>query len=352
VCSKAKLSYQEVDGIIDGNTEHDMSAEIATLQACFRALRSWREQNELVIEHRTDYRWILDETKQIGSIEPVAKRTSQILVEECMVAANKAIANELRASDKPGPFVTHAGIRRDKSDEAKEFLNRFLPEMAETDFSTIEGFRALINALNAATDERPLRAMVNRLMARASFSVKAAPHMGMAVPLYTNGTSPLRKALDYCVHLQLKAMLGDTTVTPAQATVFDAINQASAKNRQAVNTAQNWLTCNFLNKLAAGGENQFDASVVHINTSGFTVRLDKNGLEGVVDLRSHNDKFSFDKWEMSLKSKNARFALGQQIRVEYQPVEKPRGTQAAFSVLASSSVTATDSSAPDDTPKT
>jgi ribonuclease R len=87
--------------------------------------------------------------KQIGSIEPVAKRTSQILVEECMVAANKAIANELRASDKPGPFVTHAGIRRDKSDEAKEFLNRFLPEMAETDFSTIEGFRALINALNA-----------------------------------------------------------------------------------------------------------------------------------------------------------------------------------------------------------
>jgi len=56
--------------------------------------------------------------------------------------------------------------------------------------------------------------------------------------------------------------------------------------------------------------------------------------------------------EMSLKSKNARFALGQQIRVEYQPVEKPRGTQAAFSVLASSSVTAPDSSAPDDTPKT
>lgn len=352
VCSKAKLSYQEVDGIIEGNTDHDMSAEIATLHACFQALRSWREQNELVIEHRTDYRWILDETKQIGSIEPVAKRTSQILVEECMVAANKAIASELRASDKPGPFVTHAGIRRDKSDEAKEFLNRFLPEMAETDFSTIEGFRALINALNAATDERPLRAMVNRLMARASFSVKAAPHMGMAVPLYTNGTSPLRKALDYCVHLQLKAMLGDTSVTPAQATVFDAINQASAKNRQAVNTAQNWLTCNFLNKLAAGGENQFDASVVHINTSGFTVRLDKNGLEGVIDLRSHNDKFSFDKWEMSLKSKNARFALGQQIRVEYQPAEKPRGTQAAFSILASSSVTASDSGATDDTQKT
>ena len=179
--------------------------------------------------------------------------------------------------------------------------------------------------------------MINRLMSRASFSVKPAPHMGMAVELYTNGTSPLRKALDYCVHLQLKAMLGDSSITPAPATVFDAINQASAKNRQAVNSAQNWLTCNYLNKCAANGENAFEGSIVHINTSGFTVRLDENGLEGVVDLRSHKDKFSFDKWEMSLSSKNTRFALGQSVSVEYLPADKPRGTQAAFTVVATES---------------
>ena len=337
VCSKAKLSYQEVDSVITDQTDHDFSAEISNLNACFGALRSWREQNELVIEHRTDFRWILDDAKQISSIEAVDKRISQILVEECMVAANKAIANQLKAADKPGPFVTHAGIRRDKSDEAKEFLTRYLPEMADTDFATTEGFRTLINSLNAASGERPLRAMINRLMSRASFSVKPAPHMGMAVELYTNGTSPLRKALDYCVHLQLKALLGDSSITPAPATVFDAINQASAKNRQAVNGAQNWLTCNYLNKCAASGEKVFEGSIVHINTSGFTVRLDENGLEGVVDLRSHKDKFSFDKWEMSLSSKSARFALGQTVSVEYLPADKPRGAQAAFSVIATES---------------
>ena len=337
VCSKAKLSYQEVDSVITDQTDHDFSAEISNLNACFGALRSWREQNELVIEHRTDFRWILDDAKQISSIEPVDKRISQILVEECMVAANKAIANQLKAADKPGPFVTHAGIRRDKSDEAKEFLTRYLPEIADTDFATSEGFRTLINGLNAASGERPLRAMINRLMSRASFSVKPAPHMGMAVELYTNGTSPLRKALDYCVHLQLKALLGDSSITPAPATVFDAINQASAKNRQAVNSAQNWLTCNYLNKCAASGEKIFQGSIVHINTSGFTVRLDENGLEGVIDLRSHKDKFSFDKWEMSLSSKSARFALGQSVSVEYLPADKPRGAQAAFSVIAEQS---------------
>ena len=337
VRSKAKLSYHEVDAVINGDSDHRFLGEISHLNTCFQALRSWREQNELVIEHKTDFRWILDDEKQISSIEPIDKRISQILVEECMVAANKAIAGQLKAADKPGPFVTHAGIRRDKSDEAKEFLARYLPDMKETNFTTTDGFRALINGLNAASDERPLRAMINRLMSRASFSVKPAPHMGMAVELYTNGTSPLRKALDYCVHLQLKALLGDSSVTPAPATVFDAINQASAKNRQAVNSAQNWLTCNYLNKCAASGENAFEGSIVHINTSGFTVRLDKNGLEGVVDLRSHNDKFSFDKWEMSLSSKSARYALGQHVTVEYLPAEKPRGAQAAFTIVAAPS---------------
>ncbi len=342
VCSRAKLSYQEVDQVISGNATHDFSVEISNLNACFQSLRSWREQNELVIEHRTDYRWILDDARQISRIEPVRKFTSQILVEECMVATNKAIAERLRAAGKPGPFVTHAGIRRDKREEAKEFLSRFLPEITETDFTTLEGFRTLINNLNAASGERPLRAMINRLMSRASFSVKPAPHMGMAVELYTNGTSPLRKALDYCVHLQLKAALGDESVTAAPATVFDAINQASAKNRQAVIGAQNWLTCNYLNKRANDDEKVFEGSIVHINTSGFTVRLDQNGLEGIVDLRSHEDKFSFDKWEMSLSSKSARFALGQKVTVEYVPVDKPRGAQASFSIFGIESPVAPD----------
>ena len=185
----------------------------------------------------------------------------------------KRQAQALKDAELPGPFVTHAGIRRDRAEEAKEFLTRFLPDQHALDFSTLDGFRTLINELNAATGERPLRSMINRLMSRASFSVKPAPHMGMALPVYTNGTSPLRKALDFCVHLQLKAMLGDTSVKTAPATVFDLINQASAKNRQAVTAANNWLSCNFLNAQSADGQSDYEAEIVHINTSGFTVKL-------------------------------------------------------------------------------
>jgi VacB/RNase II family 3'-5' exoribonuclease len=333
VQSKAKLSYQEVEQVLKDGAEHEFAEHLTHLNHCFGALRKWRETRELVIEHRPEHRWFLGENKQIEQIEQIEKKTSQLLVEECMVAANRCIAEALKASSLPGPFVTHAGIRRDRAEEANEFLARYLPEQCNIDLSSLDGFRTLITALNSASDERPLRSMINRLMSRASFSVKPAPHMGMAVPVYTNGTSPLRKALDFCVHLQLKAMLGDTSVKTAPATVFDLINQASAKNRQAVTAANNWLSCNFLNAQAANNRDEFDAEIVHINTSGFTVKIKDLGLEGFVDLRKDEEKFSFDKWEMALASKTRRYQLKQCVQVKYQSVDKPRGESARFTVI-------------------
>ena len=56
-------------------------------------------------------------------------------------------------------------------------------------------------------------------------------------------------------------MLGDTSVKTAPATVFDLINQASAKNRQAVTAANNWLSCNFLNAQSADGQSDYEAEL-------------------------------------------------------------------------------------------
>ena len=75
-----------------------------------------------------------------------------------MVAANKAIANQLKA-DKPGPFVTHAGIRRDKAMKPKSFLHDTYPRWRHG-FRDHGGFSRHKQS-HAASGERPLRAMIN-----------------------------------------------------------------------------------------------------------------------------------------------------------------------------------------------
>ena len=209
VRSRAKLSYYAVDRYLNGQFNELMShaTPLETLYQVYRALRARRESSNLVMEDRQEFRWILNENKQIESIEPSDKLLSQKLVEECMVAANRCAARFLVAHQASGPFVSHPGFRADRLDEVRKFLTMHAPELAELDPRTVAGYRDIMRGLAAPGRTLPLRTMVNRLLTRADLTTEPAPHMGMALDSYTNCTSPLRKYVDFLVHMQIKAVL-------------------------------------------------------------------------------------------------------------------------------------------------
>ena len=112
VRSRAKLAYAAVDRYVTGNSD-DLIAHANPLEALvqvYRTLRERREQRELVMEERREYRWMLGDDKQIAEIDSYEKLASQHLVEECMIAANKCAAEFLRDQGAPGPFVVHQGL--------------------------------------------------------------------------------------------------------------------------------------------------------------------------------------------------------------------------------------------------
>ena len=73
----------------------------------------------------------------------------------------------------------------------------------------------------------------------------------------------------------------------------------------------------------------------HFTSSGFTVKLDDNGLEGLVDLRPEEEKFSFDKWTMSLTSTTRRFQLLQSVEVTFVGAPAEGDFLALFSLVES-----------------
>lgn len=319
VRSRAKLAYAAVDRYVTGNSD-DLIAHANPLEALvqvYRTLREHREQHELVMEERREYRWMLGDDKQIADIDSYEKLASQHLVEECMIAANKCAAQFLRDRGAPGPFVVHRGFRADRVEEAKTFLEKHRSELKDTALDTIEGYRAVLADLGRDEHGAPLREMVNRLLSRALLSDQPGPHMGLATEAYTNFTSPLRKALDFYVHLQISAKLTGNSDINYPIDQLPEITRAIGRSREAVSAADRRLTSRYLNKLKAEGRSRFNGKVNHITSSGFTVKLDDNGLEGLVDLRPEEEKFSFDKWTMSLTSTTRRFELLQPVEVEF-----------------------------------
>ena len=316
--SHGKLSYYAVERYLEGHNEDPVihASAVEALYQLFRVLRQHRSEHELVMEDRQEFRWILDDSKQIESIEPSEKLLSQKLVEECMVVANRCAAEFMMQHQCPGPFITHEGFRDDRQAEAEEFFQRFAPELVGTDLTTLKGFRAVIATLAGSVHELPLRAMINRLLTRASLTIEPGAHMGMAIRAYTNFTSPLRKYADLLVHRQIKAVLrGQPSPTQGQPEL-DAISDRLIRVRDVSQYAERWLAANYLHKLTGFKREALLTGVVaHISSSGFNVRLDDNGLEGFIDLRKDPEKFTFDKWTASLTSTTRRFTLAQPVTI-------------------------------------
>ncbi len=325
VRSHAKLTYSTVERYIVGGSD-ELIAHTNPLEALvqvYRKLREHREAHELVMETRKEYRWILDENKQIDSIERFEKMASQYLIEECMIAANKCAGKFLSEARAPGPFVNHQGFRTDRLGEAKTFLQKHREDLSDVAIDTITGYRTVLADLGQHDHALPLRDMVNRLLSRAHLSQTAGPHMGLATEVYTNFTSPLRKALDFYVHLQISACLANDPSAHYPVAQLAEITRSLGRSRAAINAADRRLAANYLQKLKAAGHDRFNGTVSHITSSGFTVKLDDSGLEGLIDLRPEAEKFSFDKWTMSLTSTTRRFQLAQAVDVRFvdAPVE-------------------------------
>ena len=333
--SHAKLAYAAVDRYVTGNSD-DLIAHANPLEALvqvYRTLRERREQQELVMEERREYRWMLGEDKQIAEIDSFEKLASQHLVEECMIAANKCAAVFLRDAGAPGPFVVHGGFREDRVKETKTFLEKHRPDLAETALDTVAGYRAVLADLAGTGHSLPLREMVNRLLSRAILTDQPGPHMGLATEAYTNFTSPLRKALDFFVHLQITACLEGQSGAAYPVEGLADITRAIGRSREAVTAADRRLTANYLQKLKQAGQTRFIGTVSHITSSGFTVKLTDTGLEGLVDLRPDDEKFSFDKWTMSLTSTTRRFELLQSVEVDFAGAPAEQDYLAQFTLV-------------------
>jgi VacB/RNase II family 3'-5' exoribonuclease len=322
--SRAKLSYYGVDRYLTGQDDELMShsTPLEALYKVYQALRGYREKNQLVMEDRREYRWILADTKQIDHIEPYEKLLSQRLVEECMVATNRCAARFLAQHNASGPFVGHAGFRDDRREEVKKFLEMHSPDVAELDTTELAGYRDILRALSSGDNELPLRSMVNRFMTRAEITDKPAQHMGMSLPAYTNCTSPLRKYVDFLVHVQIKSLLHGGEGKVISSETLKSVAAKLLNNRAATLDAERWLAANHVERQAKINPRPFKGTIAHINSSGFNVRLLDNGLEGFVDLRKDPEKFSYDKWTASLTSTTRRFQLEQEVELTLKGIDR------------------------------
>jgi ribonuclease R len=227
--SDRRYTYGEVQEIIENDSErretelpafrkNSRPVLISYLLHITNNLRKTRFESGGLNLEVPEYDPLFDENGRVAGFEQSKILESNHLVEECMLAANKAVTEIFvhNKSDGPKAFLyrLHDRPNPEKLSNLADFVQSL--EMEWTlgfDFETITSRQ--INVWLESLGDHPMveaiRIHTLRSMAKANYGIENIGHYGLGFTNYTHFTSPIRRYPDITVHRILLADLKGKT---------------------------------------------------------------------------------------------------------------------------------------------
>jgi exosome complex exonuclease DIS3/RRP44 len=289
--SSAALSYQEAQARMDDPGARDpLTCDLRALSALAKKLRRKRAAAGALVLASPEVKFQLDsETLDPLDVGMYEVREANQMVEEFMLLANCTVADKVLAH-----FPACALLRRHPVPTPRMLAP--LLKAAEAagvtlDVSSSASLGASLDAARRVADpyfNKLLRILATRCMTQAVYfaSGDLAPaeylHYGLAAPLYTHFTSPIRRYADVVVHRLLAAALGlcplpaATADVKALSGVSDNLNTRHRNAQQAGRSSVELHTLLFFR----GRTVVADARVTRCRANGLIVFVPKYGIEG------------------------------------------------------------------------
>ena len=314
--SAARLTYE---GVQQAQDSGDPSQ--AHLYAAFRALLAARTARGTLDLDLAERRVVIDGNGVVRSVAPRPRLDSHRLIEEFMVLANVAAAEELERLHQPAMYRVHAPPAPDKLATLRDFLHGLDVSLPPGDRVHPRDLDRVLRRF-AGTPEAPL---VNEVMLRCQSQAEYSPdnigHFGLALPRYAHFTSPIRRYADLLVHRALirGLRLGNDGLGTDEAARFpDTAAHITSTERRAQlaerDAIDRYLAAYMADKVGAN----FDARISGVTRFGLFVTVAESGASGLVPVRSLPDDFwQYDEREQILTGRRTRlaFRLAQEVEV-------------------------------------
>jgi ribonuclease R len=208
--SAARLTYEQAQDAQESNKGGlSFPAErLAAIFGAFAALAEARAKRGTLELDIDEDRVLLDAEGQPVAIARAARLDSHRLIEEFMILANVAAAEELEARRQSCMYRIHDAPNPEKLEELRVVLD----EIGISGLVLAKGQALkpeLFNRILRRAAATPAAALVNELVlrcqAQAAYSVKNIGHFGLALRRYAHFTSPIRRYADLLVHRALIA---------------------------------------------------------------------------------------------------------------------------------------------------
>lgn len=264
---------------------------------------------------------------RVTGINLAERNQAHMLIEDCMLAANEAVAESLAKAKRPVLYRIHEQpdpAKLDTFTDAAKALGLRLPHAA---VSPAWFAQVIAQALDSPT-EYIVNNLLLRTMQQARYSPENSRHFGLAAPFYLHFTSPIRRYPDLVAHRVLLALLTHTTdkspVPGKEADLAEAGMHLSQCERKAVDVERNvHARCSALYLADRVGET-FAGIISGVTAFGLYVTLDASFINGMVPLTSMTEDYYLHdsrRYRLIGENSNRIYQLGDRISVRLDHVD-------------------------------
>lgn len=320
--SNKRFSYQEVQNILDNGEKNSFLNSFLLLKDITNMIRSKRlAKNGLDVKYEENT-FVLGKDGVPKNINKNKILVSHIMIEECMMLANRLAAKKLLGVNLDGDKGVYRNHERPNR-KNEEFIINLLNFIDKDGEFVSEKFSA--NFLNEFFDKIKLKSnysalskVVIRKMQKAAYSSNNLGHFGLGFSEYTHFTSPIRRYSDIIVHRIIKKSLKN------QNSIYEIIDHCNKGEIVAQNAEREYKTLKSLKWLKNKEGETLEANIVEIRKSKLIVNETLTGINGYL----HRKILPMDKYLISGNNmvmlgtnNNQKFSVGQCVNVSVDKID-------------------------------
>lgn len=273
----------------------------------------------------------LDEQGRAVRLERIENDISHQLIEECMLAANEAVARELKTKQTPSVYRIHEDPDELKLSEFREIAAVY--GFKAGDLTQRREVQRLLATIKGSDEEYALKLNFLKSLKRAMYDIKPLGHYGLAKMNYTHFTSPIRRYADLVVHRSLAELLSrseapapggknrrlqplalqELSVAAEHISNTERVSAEAEKDSQQLKKLEY-----FQRQLTTKKPDAFTAVVTDVRSYGLLIELPDALITGLIHVSTlPEDFYAFDPVKLTYTGRKTkrRFKLGDKLQV-------------------------------------
>ena len=329
--SARRFTYEEVQEIIE-RKKGEFAEVIMPLHKLSQVLLKLRRKHGSIDFDTGEAKFRFDDQGLPSQIIKKVRLDAHRLVEECMLLANKTVAEHIgrarkEADAKPFIYRVHDVPDPSRLEDLANFVRQFGYSLDIKKGVTSLALQRLLDKVKGTEVETVINEVALRSMAKAVYSEKNIGHFGLGFKYYTHFTSPIRRYPDLVVHRLLSEY--ERGVTTHRRTMLakrlpEVCRQASERERVATEAERASVKVMQVEYMKRHLGDEFGGVIAGVTNFGLFVEINDLLVEGLVRVRDlTDDYYMFDEKHYALRgrSRGKVYRLGDKVRVKVVSVD-------------------------------